>query len=290
MTLMAKSNGIEIAYDSFGTPGDRPLLLIMGLGSQLVHWDEEFCELLAARGHHVVRYDNRDVGLSTHLTEAGVPELVPGAAAPYLLSDMADDAAGLMDVLGWPAAHVLGVSMGGMIAQALAIGHPDRVLSLTSIMSTPGPDVGPPTPEAMAALFSPPAPDRQTAVERALEVWAVIGSPGYEMDRERIAKVAGLAYDRAYDPAGTARQLAAILASGDRTEGLGGLTMPALVIHGEADPLVQIAGGRATAAAIPGATLLTYPGMGHDLPRPLWEEIMDAVTAVQGRPSAATAG
>ncbi|GAA2687587.1 alpha/beta fold hydrolase [Nonomuraea recticatena] len=290
MTLMAKSNGIEIAYDSFGTPGDRPLLLIMGLGSQLVHWDEEFCELLAARGHHVVRYDNRDVGLSTHLTEAGVPELVPSAAAPYLLSDMADDAAGLMDALGWPAAHVLGVSMGGMIAQALAIGHPDRVLSLTSIMSTPGPDVGPPTPEAMAALFSPPAPDRQTAVERALEVWAVIGSPGYEMDRERIAKVAGLAYDRAYDPAGTARQLAAILASGDRTEGLGGLTMPALVIHGEADPLVQIAGGRATAAAIPGATLLTYPGMGHDLPRPLWEEIMDAVTAVQGRPSAATAG
>ncbi|MEU4327917.1 alpha/beta fold hydrolase [Nonomuraea dietziae] len=290
MTLMAKSNGIEIAYDSFGTPGDRPLLLIMGLGSQLVHWDEEFCELLAARGHHVVRYDNRDVGLSTHLTEAGVPELVPGAAAPYLLSDMADDAAGLMDALGWPAAHVLGVSMGGMIAQSLAIGHPDRVLSLTSIMSTPGPDVGPPTPEAMAALFSPPAPDRQTAVERALEVWAVIGSPGYEMDRERIAKVAGLAYDRAYDPAGTARQLAAILASGDRTEGLGGLTMPALVIHGEADPLVQIAGGRATAAAIPGATLLTYPGMGHDLPRPLWEEIMDAVTAVQGRPSAATAG
>ncbi|GAA3474572.1 alpha/beta fold hydrolase [Nonomuraea roseola] len=290
MTLMAKSNGIEIAYDSFGTPGDRPLLLIMGLGSQLVHWDEEFCELLAARGHHVVRYDNRDVGLSTHLTEAGVPELVPGAAAPYLLSDMADDAAGLMDALGWPAAHVLGVSMGGMIAQALAIGHPDRVLSLTSIMSTPGPDVGPPTPEAMAALFSPPAPDRQTAVERALEVWAVIGSPGYEMDRERIAKVAGLAYDRAYDPAGTARQLAAILASGDRTEGLGGLTMPALVIHGEADPLVQIAGGRATAAAIPGATLLTYPGMGHDLPRPLWEEIMDAVTAVQGRPSAAAAG
>ncbi|MEU4721837.1 alpha/beta hydrolase [Nonomuraea dietziae] len=290
MTLMAKSNGIEIAYDSFGTPGDRPLLLIMGLGSQLVHWDEEFCELLAARGHHVVRYDNRDVGLSTHLTEAGVPELVPGAAAPYLLSDMADDAAGLMDALGWPAAHVLGVSMGGMIAQALAIGHPDRVLTLTSIMSTPGPDVGPPTPEAMAALFSPPAPDRQTAVERALEVWAVIGSPGYEMDRERIAKVAGLAYDRVYDPAGTARQLAAILASGDRTEGLGGLRMPALVIHGEADPLVQIAGGRATAAAIPGATLLTYPGMGHDLPRPLWEEIMDAVTAVQGRPSAAAAG
>ncbi|MEV2265537.1 alpha/beta fold hydrolase [Nonomuraea africana] len=290
MTLMAKSNGIEIAYDTFGTPGDRPLLLIMGLGSQLVHWDEEFCELLASRGNQVVRYDNRDVGLSTHLTDAGVPEPAPGAAAPYLLSDMADDAAGLMDALGWPAAHVLGVSMGGMIAQALAIGHPGRVLTLTSIMSTPSPEAGPPTPEAMAALFSPPAPDRATAVERALEIWAVIGSPGYEMDRERVAKVAGLAYDRSYDPAGTTRQLAAILASGDRTERLGGLDLPALVIHGEADPLVQISGGRATAAAIPGATLLTYPGMGHDLPRPLWGEIMDAVTALQARPSAAAAG
>ncbi|MFE3454313.1 alpha/beta fold hydrolase [Nonomuraea sp. NPDC059194] len=167
MTLMADANGIEIAYDKFGAPQDRPLLLIMGLGSQLVHWDDEFCELLARRGHHVVRFDNRDVGLSTHFPEAGVPDLNSGTAAPYLLSDMAADAAGLMDALGWPAAHVLGVSMGGMIAQALAIAHPDRVLTLTSIMSTPSPEAGPPTPEAMAALFSPPAPDRQTAIEWA---------------------------------------------------------------------------------------------------------------------------
>ncbi|WP_431899646.1 alpha/beta fold hydrolase [Nonomuraea sp. bgisy101] len=289
MTLKAHANGIEIAYDTFGTPRDRPLLLIMGLGSQLVHWDDEFCELLAGRGHHVVRYDNRDVGLSTHFSEAGVPDLTPGAAAPYLLSDMADDAAGLMDALGWPAAHVLGVSMGGMIAQALAIAHPGRVLTLTSIMSTPSPDAGPPTPEATAALFSAPAPDRQAAIERALEVWTVIGSPGYELDRERIAKLAGLAYDRDYDPAGTTRQLAAILASGDRTEGLGRLRMPALVVHGEADVLVQVSGGRATAAAIPGARLMTFPGMGHDLPRPLWEQIMDAVTDLQERSSVAAA-
>ncbi|MFD1935800.1 alpha/beta fold hydrolase [Nonomuraea mangrovi] len=289
MTLKAHANGIEIAYDTFGTPRDRPLLLIMGLGSQLVHWDDEFCELLAGRGHHVVRYDNRDVGLSTHFSEEGVPDLTPGAAAPYLLSDMADDAAGLMDALGWPAAHVLGVSMGGMIAQALAIAHPGRVLTLTSIMSTPSPDAGPPTPEATAALFSAPAPDRQAAIERALEVWTVIGSPGYELDRERIAKLAGLAYDRDYDPAGTTRQLAAILASGDRTEGLGRLRMPALVVHGEADVLVQVSGGRATAAAIPGARLMTFPGMGHDLPRPLWEQIMDAVTDLQERSSVAAA-
>lgn len=289
MTLMAHANGIEIAYDTFGIPRDRPLLLIMGLGSQLVHWDDEFCELLAARGHHVVRFDNRDVGLSTHFPEAGIPSLAPGSAAPYLLSDMADDAAGLMDALDWPAAHVLGVSMGGMIAQALAIAHPGRVLTLTSIMSTPSPEAGPPTPEAMAALFSSPAPDRQTAIERALEVWSVIGSPGYELDRERVAKLTGLAYDRGYDPAGTTRQLAAIMASGDRTEELTRLRVPTLVVHGEADALVQVSGGRATAAAIPGARLLTFPGMGHDLPRPLWEQIMDAITDLQERSSVAAA-
>ncbi|MGV9303401.1 MULTISPECIES: alpha/beta hydrolase [unclassified Nonomuraea] len=290
MTLMARANGIDIAYDPIGDPQDRPLLLIMGLGSQLVHWDDEFCELLSRRGHHVVRFDNRDVGLSTHFREAGVPDLTPGAAAPYLLSDMAGDAAGLMDALGWPAAHVVGISMGGMIAQALAIGHPGRVLTLTSIMSTPSPEAGPPTPEAMAALFGPPAADRQGAIERALEVWSVIGSPGYPLDRERVARLAGLAFDRDHDPAGTTRQLAAILASGDRSEGLAGVRVPTLVVHGEADPLVQVSGGRATAAAIPGARLMTFEGMGHDLPRPLWEQVMDAITDLQARSAAAAAG
>ncbi|WP_084959001.1 alpha/beta fold hydrolase [Thermoactinospora rubra] len=282
--MRANANGIEIAYESFGRPGGQPLLLIMGLGSQMIMWDDELCERLAEQGHHVVRYDNRDVGLSTHLTELGAPDLGAVMAgtgtAPYLLADMADDAAGLLDALGWEAAHVVGASMGGMIAQELAIRHPDRVLTLTSIMSTPSPEIGRPTPEAAAVLFSPPARDREAVVAGALEVWRILGSPGYEMDRDRIARIAGLAYDRGHDPAGVSRQLAAVLASGDRTERLAALRIPALVIHGEADPLVQLEGGKATAAAIPGARLVTYPGMGHDLPRPLWDPIIREIAAL----------
>ncbi|MEU7830709.1 MULTISPECIES: alpha/beta hydrolase [unclassified Nonomuraea] len=276
MTTLAAANGIEIAYETFGSPGGRPLLLIMGLGAQLIHWDDELCELLAEQGHHVVRFDNRDSGLSTHLHDEGVPTL--GTSSSYLLDDMADDAAGLMDVLGWPAAHVVGASMGGMIAQTLAIRHPERVLTLTSIMSTPGPDVAPPTPEASAVLLAAPPTDRDAVLAQSLRTWAVIGSPGFDMDRERILRLSGQAYDRCFDPPGTTRQLAAIMASGDRTEQLGTLGIPALVIHGEADRLVPVAAGHATAAAIPGATLLTFPGMGHDLPRPLWPDIVGAIT------------
>ncbi|GAA3441584.1 alpha/beta fold hydrolase [Planomonospora venezuelensis] len=275
MVLRAPANGIEIAYDTFGSPGDRPLLLVMGLASQLIHWDEEFCGMLAERGHHVVRFDNRDVGESTHLHEAGAPQ--PGGAAPYLIGDMADDAAGLLDALGLDSAHVVGVSMGGMIAQSMAIRHPGRVRSLTSIMSTPSPQAAPPTEAAMAALMSPPSPDREAAVRRALETWKVIGSPGYPFDAERIARVAGLSYDRAYDPAGVARQFAAIVASGDRAPQLGELSVPALVLHGEEDQLVPLPGGTATADAVPGAKLVTFPGMGHDLPRALWPEIVGAI-------------
>lgn len=282
MTEFASANGIEIAYESFGSPEGRPLLLIMGLGTQMIFWDDELCQMLADQGHHLVRFDNRDVGLSTHLHEAGPPDLaaaMSGQPKPaYLLSDLAADAAGLMDHLGWPAAHIVGASMGGMVAQTFAIQHPERTLSLTSIMSTTGPAIGSPSPEAGAALMSPPAPDRETVIERAYEVWGIIGSPGFEMDRERVARVAGLSYDRAYDPAGTARQLVAIMASGDRTEGLRQLDVPALVIHGEADLLVQLPGGIATAEAIPGARLLTFPGMGHDLPRQLWKQITEAIT------------
>ncbi|MGW2158095.1 alpha/beta fold hydrolase [Nonomuraea sp. NPDC001699] len=291
MIQRAAANGIEIAYESFGSPAGRPLLLIMGLGAQLIHWDDEFCELLAERGHHVVRFDNRDAGLSTHLHDEGVPPW--GAPSPYVLDDLADDSAGLMDVLGLPAAHVVGASMGGMVAQALAIRHPARVLSLTSIMSTPSPQAAPPTEAAAAVLFAKPATDRESVVAGALATWSVIGSPGYELDRERVGRLAGLAFDRCHDPAGTARQLAAIMASGDRTAALGGLRAPALVIHGEDDQLVPIAGGRATAAAIPGARLVTYPGMGHDLPRPLWPEIIAEISAHTGsaaavRPEVAT--
>ncbi|MFI6387421.1 alpha/beta fold hydrolase [Nonomuraea sp. NPDC050547] len=277
MGQRAAVNGIEIVYDSFGSPQARPLLLIMGLGAQLIHWDEEFCELLAEQGHHVVRFDNRDAGESTHLHEAGVPEF-GSPASPYLLADMARDAAGLIDALGWPAAHVVGASMGGMVAQQLALDHPGRVRTLTSIMSTPGPQVAPPTPEAGAALMSPPPPDRAAAIALAQRTWAVIGSPGYDLDTERIALLAGLAYDRAHDPAGTARQLAAILASGDRTERLARLAVPTLVLHGEDDALIPVAGGHATAAAIPRSRLVTFPGMGHDLPKPLWSRFVEEIT------------
>jgi pimeloyl-ACP methyl ester carboxylesterase len=276
VTIRAAANGIDIAYESFGSPTGRPLLLIMGLGAQLIQWDEGFCELLAEQGHHVVRFDNRDAGLSTHLHEHGLPAM--GAAPPYLLDDLADDTAALMDALGWPAAHVVGASMGGMIAQTLAIRHPGRVLTLTSIMSTPGPSVAPPTEAAAAVLMGRPAEGREAVLEQAVRTWSTIGSPGYELDREKIRATAGLAYDRCFDPAGTARQLAAIMASGDRTELLARVEVPTLVLHGEADPLVPVAGGRATAAAVPGARLVTYPGMGHDLPRELWPSFVAEIT------------
>ncbi|MEV4800897.1 alpha/beta hydrolase [Nonomuraea sp. NPDC049421] len=276
MTTRVAANGIEIAYDSFGAPTGRPLLLIMGLGAQLIQWDEGFCRLLAEQGHHVVRFDNRDAGLSTHIHDAGVPQ--PGAPVPYSLTDMAADTAAFMDAIGWPSAHVVGASMGGMIAQTLAIEHPERVLTLTSIMSTPGPDVAPPTPEAMTALMTPPPADRAGVLDQSVVTWSTIGSPGYELDEEAIRERAGLAYDRCFDPAGTARQFAAIRASGDRTRALAGVGAPTLVIHGEADPLIPVAGGRATAEAVPGARLVTYPGMGHDLPKALWPDIVAEIT------------
>ncbi|MEV7008005.1 alpha/beta hydrolase [Streptosporangium sp. NPDC051022] len=276
MILRVPANGIEIAYDSFGSPGGRPLLLIMGLGSQLIHWDEEFCELLAGHGHRVVRFDNRDAGESTHFHHAESPVL-GSDEAPYLLDDMADDTAGLLDALGWESAHLVGVSMGGMIAQLTAIRHPNRVRSLTSIMSTPSPQAAPPTDAAMAALTAPPAPDREAAIRRALAACDVLGSPGYPPDLERIARTTGLGYDRCHDPAGGARQLAAIVASADRAPRLRELTVPTLVMHGLDDPLVPVAGGIATAEAVPGARLLTFPGMGHNLPRPLWPEFAAAI-------------
>lgn len=283
-----RANGIEIAYDTFGDAGGRVLVLIMGLGAQMISWDEEFCAELAAAGHYVVRFDNRDAGLSTHLHEAGVPQL-PAArgervtAAPYLLGDMAADTAGLLDALGLDAVHVVGASMGGMIAQEFAIRYPGRTLSLTSIMSTPGPDVGPPTELALGALLAPATPDRESVVSRAVESWKVLGSPAYPADEARVREIAGQAYDRSFDPPGFGRQFAALLASGDRTAALRELSVPALVIHGEADQLVQLAGGVATADAIPGAKLLTFPGMGHDLPRALWPDFVAAITELTTR-------
>ncbi|MHB8465779.1 MAG: alpha/beta fold hydrolase [Acidimicrobiales bacterium] len=276
----ARANGITIEYETFGDVSAPPVLLIMGLGGQLILWDERFVAKLAARGLFVIRYDNRDVGKSTSFDEAGPPDLLAAlagaASAPYLLDDMAADAAGLLDALGIEAAHIVGTSMGGMIAQAFAIRYPARTISLTSIMSTTGDrSVGQPRPEAMAMLMTPVPPDRQTAIENAVATWKVIGSPGFQFDEVGVRERAAEAYDRGFHPSGTGRQMVAVLSSPDRTPGLGQLTMPTLVIHGEDDPLVDVSGGRATAAAIPGARLKLIPGMGHDLPPALFDELVD---------------
>ncbi len=283
----AGANGITIEYETSGNSTEPPVLLIMGLGAQLIAWDEPFISALVQRGFYVIRHDNRDVGRSTWFDEAGLPDLLAvatGGALPtpaYLLPDMADDAAGLLDALGIESAHVIGVSMGGMIAQALAIQHPARVRTLVSIMSTTGdPSVGAPHPEAMGALLAPPPVDREAVIEQSLQTWRVIGSPGFPFDEDRIRTKAGAAYDRAFHPAGSARQLVAIVSSPDRTPALAKVEVPTLVIHGESDPLVDPSGGRATAEAVPGASLWTIPGMGHDLPPVLFEPVADRVAAL----------
>ena len=283
-----KANGIEIAYETFGDPGARPLLLVMGLGAQMIVWQDEFCTAIAERGFHVVRFDNRDAGLSTHMHDAPEPDVAAAmggdyTSATYTLDDMADDSVGLLAELGIDAAHVVGASMGGMIAQTIAIRHPQRVLSLTSIMSTPGPRVAPPTEAAAAALMVPPATSREEAIERAIAATKVIGSPGFPPDEEWIAESAGVAYDRAFDPPGFARQFVAIQASGDRTEQLSGVRVPTLVVHGADDPLVTLPGGEATAAAIPDAELVVIPGMGHNLPRQVWPQVVDAIVRTADR-------
>lgn len=282
---VARSNGVELAYETVGDPQDPALLLVMGLGAQLIDWPDGFCELLAARGFRVVRFDNRDAGHSTSLDALGVPDLLAlrsgdRSQAPYLLADMAADAAGLLDALGVQRAHVVGASLGGMIAQQLTIDHPQRVASLCSIMSMTGDfSVGRATPEAAALLGRPPARSREEAVAGSVAGSRVIGSPGFPAAEEELLRRAAAKYDRAYRPLGTLRQYAAILASPDRTPALRQVTAPTLVIHGEADPLVDVSGGRATAAAIPGAELLTFAGMGHDLPGELWPEITEAIAA-----------
>jgi pimeloyl-ACP methyl ester carboxylesterase len=281
-----RANGIEIEYDSFGSKQDRPLLLIMGLGGQSILWDEGFCEALADRGHFVVRFDNRDVGLSTKFDSAGIPNVVElmqagaaGAKVPYTLDDMADDAAGLLDALGLESAHVCGASMGGMIAQTLAIRHGRRLRSLTSIMSSTGnPALPPARPEAMAVLMTPPPTDRAGSLDAAVRTWRTIGSPGFPFDEAKIRARAGRLYDRSFHPQGPARQLAAILAHGSRVEKLRAVSAPTLVIHGAADPLVPLEGGRDTARAIPGAELLVIEGMGHDLPEGAWPQLVGAIS------------
>jgi pimeloyl-ACP methyl ester carboxylesterase len=280
---------IDIAYERFGDPGSPPVLLIMGVGTQMLGWPDEFCRALAGHGLHVIRFDNRDVGLSSHMTDAPPPDVRAAfmgrtSSASYTLSEMAGDVIGLMGALDLDSAHLVGASMGGMIAQTAAIEHPGRVRSLTSIMSTTGDQsVGRPTEEALAALLSPPARTREEAIERTVKVVRVIGSPGFAIDEPEIRRRTGCAYDRADDPVGVARQLVAIAASGDRTAALRSVAVPALVLHGADDPLIAVSGGRATADAIPGAEFVAFAGMGHDLPRPLWDEITRRIAQLVAR-------
>ena len=284
----AQANGIEIEYETFGDRGARPLLLIMGLGAQLVLWEKEFCTDLVERGHFVIRYDNRDVGLSTKLEQAGAPnvlEVMQAAAAgrpveaPYTLDEMADDAAGLLDTLDLDSAHVVGASMGGMIAQTLVLRHAERVRSLTSIMSSTGnPALPPPKPEPLQALMQPRVEERESAIEQAVSLQRLIGGTGFPFDAERTRRLAALSYDRSFYPVGLARQIAAIMASGNRRPALASVEAPTLIIHGDADPLVPLEAGRDTAQAIPGAELLVIEGMGHELPPQVWPRIIEAVS------------
>ena len=281
------ANGIRIEYDTFGDRGADPLLLIMGLGGQMTLWHEDFCRGLSSGGHFVVRYDNRDVGLSTKFDEAGTPNVLemmqrpPSGEAPqagYTLHDMADDAAGVLDALEIEAAHVIGASMGGMIAQTVANRHPARVRTLVSIMSSTGnPELPPAKPEAMAVLMRERAGSREQAIEAAVEGGRVLAGPGFPFDEARVRERAARNYDRSFNPEGIARQLAAIIASGSRKQALSAVRAPTLVVHGDADPLVPIEAGHDTVEAVPGAELLVIEGMGHDLPVQVFPRLIAAI-------------
>jgi pimeloyl-ACP methyl ester carboxylesterase len=285
------ANGIDLCYETIGS-GD-PLLLVHGLGAQLIDWHDDLYRKLGDRGFSVTRYDNRDIGLSTKIEDkpaADLGAILGGdtSTAPYRVADMAADAAGLIEGLGLARAHVVGVSMGGMIVQQLAIDRPDLVRSLCSIMSTTGdPSVGRPSDAALRVLLAPPPTERDAFCDREVETWKVIGSPGFAFDEAEIRRRAAASFDRSFYPEGVGRQLAAIVASPDRTEALGSVGVPALVVHGEDDALIDVSGGRATAAAIPGAELLVIPGMGHNLPPEVWGRVVDAIAANTARATTA---
>jgi pimeloyl-ACP methyl ester carboxylesterase len=279
-------HGIDICYDTFGTHDNPALLLIMGLGGPLTWWASEFCRLLADRGFFVIRYDNRDVGKSTKLGDRGgrradVLKMLLRSSAnppPYTLSDMARDGIGLLDSLGVAKAHVTGVSMGGMIAQTLAIESPERVLSLVSIMSTTGRrSVGWQDPRLLPQLIGGSRTSREQFIERSVHSWAAIGSPDYPTGAEETKARAAETYDRGISQSGLVRQTQAILSQPDRSKALRRLDVPALVIHGTRDRLVHPSGGRATASAIPHAELMLVPGLGHDLPQELWPVFADGI-------------
>ncbi len=287
----ARVGDVELVYETIGDPSGEPMLLVMGLGMQLIHWDAELCELLADRGFYVIRFDNRDAGCSTQI-RAPVPNimrLMAGmpARVPYVLEDMAADAFGLLDELDVERAHLVGTSMGGMIAQTMAIARPERVLSLASLLSTTGDRrVGTPKLRVWSIMMRRAPRDRDAYIEYFVRVFRMIGSPGYRGDEQRVREEAGATYDRGHHPAGTARQLAAILASGSRTAALRKLDVPTVVIHGEQDPLVPYRAGQATARAIPGAEFVSIPGMGHDMPKELWPTFVDAIAKNADRAAA----
>jgi pimeloyl-ACP methyl ester carboxylesterase len=298
---LARLNDVELAYEVTGQRDNQPLLLVNGLGGQLTSWRAGFVALLAERGFFVVRFDNRDAGLSTKVVDAPAPDhwaILAGdtSSAPYRVESMADDTAALIAELALAPVHVVGISLGGMIAQSLAIRRPGLVRSLCLIMSSTGsPEVGQPSPAAIEVLTKPVPADRAAALDAAVANGRVIGSPGFSFDEDDIRRAAAVAYDRSWCPEGTARQLAAILASPDRTTDLKSIGVPTVVIHGDADVLVDPSGGRATAAAIPGATLISVPGMGHDLPPASWGTIVEAITAnarrsIVGGPSVPPSG
>ncbi|MEN3350664.1 MAG: hypothetical protein V7632_4299 [Bradyrhizobium sp.] len=284
---IAKANGIDICYEIFGDANAEPLLLIMGLGAQMIHWDDEFCRQLAARGFRVIRFDNRDIGKSARMTggkRLTAFELLKlrllkiPVAAPYRLIDMARDTVGLMDALGIRTAHLVGASMGGMIAQEVAISFPERVRSLTSIMSTTGnPRIPGPTREAAAVLMAPPPATKEEYFARFAQTWKILRNGSFPEDEALDPERARRTFERGLNPPGVGRQLRAILASGSRKARLGNVRTPTLVIHGTVDPLVHPEGGRDTAASIPGAKLLMVEGMGHALPIRMWPQIIDAI-------------
>jgi pimeloyl-ACP methyl ester carboxylesterase len=278
------ANGIELCFDTFGEQADPAMLLIMGLGGPLIWWAPDLCRMLADRGFFVIRYDNRDVGKSTKLSSLGgsrtaiVKALLRGAPPPYTLSDMGGDGIGLLDHLRIERAHIVGVSMGGMIAQTLTLEHPTRVLSLVSIMSTTGRrSVGWQDPRLLPQLLGSRRSTREDFLDRSVRTWSAIGSPAYPMSPDETRARAAETYDRGIDPAGVLRQTHAVLAQPDRSSALRNLTVPTLVVHGTRDRMVHVSGGKATAAAIPNAELLLVPGMGHDLPRDLWPVLVEAI-------------
>ncbi|MFC4944213.1 alpha/beta fold hydrolase [Pseudonocardia sp. GCM10023141] len=292
---VARVGEVELAYETIGDPERPTVLLIMGLGGYRHYWPDGFCRMLADSGHHVVRFDNRDVGDSTHLADHGPVDiaavLAGRAAPPYSLEDLADDTVGLIEALGLRSAHLVGMSLGGMIAQSVAIGHPDRIGSLTSFASTTNdPTVGGAQPEAMRALTAAPPTTREGMAEHAVATARVIGSTGFDLDEGWLRDRGRRAFDIGVDPAGLSRQTAAALTARDRTPALRSLRVPTLVVHGAVDPLCDVSGGRATAAAVPDADLMVVDGLGHDLPPGFWPSLVDVVMSIVQRGERRAAG